>query len=473
MKESLRGIIGAASTLLLIGLFVVAVAPASAGEVDLKIKALEQELTQLKVEQEEATEASRAAAAKMPTFRYRPGSGLLIGAADKSWSINFRYRFHMHMYNYTDGNDSDGFTTTDLFVRRNRWRQIMCWDGCFYELESALDLDTGDIATTQSLGLYFHFEKMNPVLPTLWVTDKGGQSLSYVVRSSSSSARVEIGRDVLDDGLKITLSTRQIGIGWINRPIGQGDFLLSLQAQVGTDKNNKSTTDRKQLALKAGMRPWRKSKNKWLKGIKFGIGLQTTSFDARSSRSASVALRTMERIGRIRVFEAETIGKGSHIYFEEGFEWKIGPYLFVVSGGQNRYESKSNSSGSGHRGQFIQFANELWLWSPKGFLTGAPNKAGSLQLGYRFLRADAQCGSGNPGCSSSNQMNRNHYYVNEVNLWYYIRNKLSVGVWLMDNNAANVPTDLQTSIKCSNNSSTTAGKSCDWQSVNLGLRMDW
>jgi len=41
MKESLKRIVGTASTLFLIGLFVVAAAPAGADEVDLRIKALE------------------------------------------------------------------------------------------------------------------------------------------------------------------------------------------------------------------------------------------------------------------------------------------------------------------------------------------------------------------------------------------------------------------------------------------------
>ena len=127
--------------------------------------------------------------------------------------------------------------------------------------------------------------------------------------------------------------------------------------------------------------------------------------------------------------------------------------------------------GGGTSGHFINVANEIFLWSPKGFLTGSPSKAGSVQLGYRFLRADAKCGF--TGCESSGEMSRNHYYINEVNLWYYIRNKLSVGIWLMDNNAANVPTDLQTAIGCKSNNNTSPGQDCDWQSVNLGLRMEW
>jgi hypothetical protein len=483
MKESLRGIIGAASTLLLIGLFVVAVAPVSAGEVDLKIKALEQELTQLKVEQEEAIEASRAAAAKMPTFRYRPGSGLVIGAADKSWSINFRYRFHIHMYNQTDGADHRGGNTGDLFVRRSRWRQIMCWEGCFYELESALDLDTGNIADSQTLKLTFRLDKLNPVLPSLWVADKGGQTASYVGRSSSSSANVELARDILDDRRKITLSHRGIGFGWINQPVGQGDFLLAIEYETGSqfDKNVVSDTDRKQLFVKAGMRPWRKAKNKWIKWIKFGIGFQTMSNDPRGNNGVGtsnntagplnrLALRSTDRNMRIRVIDIRDIGRGQHTYVEEGFEWKIGPYLMRINGGQSRWENEGNGGG-GTSGQFFGAGHEIFLWSPKGFLTGSPSKAGSLQLGYRFLRGEAKCGFAN--CDRDSEMSSNHYYINEVDLWYYIKNKLSVGIWWTHHNAANVPEREQVVIGCSGNSSTSRGKDCTWDAVNLGLRMDW
>ncbi len=95
MKESLTRMLGTASTLLLIGLFVVAVAPARA-DVEKRIKALEEELTQLKGAQMDlkvTAEDALAQKAKLPTFGYRPGRGLTIRAADKSWSWNMAYRF--------------------------------------------------------------------------------------------------------------------------------------------------------------------------------------------------------------------------------------------------------------------------------------------------------------------------------------------------------------------------------------------
>ena len=103
MKESLRKMIGAASTLFLIGLFVVVAAPARAEGVGDRITALEEELTQLKGEQVQMREDALAAKAKLPTFRYKT-RGLRITAADKSWGWRMFGRHVVFIYNNTDGN---------------------------------------------------------------------------------------------------------------------------------------------------------------------------------------------------------------------------------------------------------------------------------------------------------------------------------------------------------------------------------
>ena len=63
--------------------------PAWAQSVDDKIKAMEQEISQLKSQQMELKKESTAAAAALPSFGYRPGNGVNIEAADKSWGIRF------------------------------------------------------------------------------------------------------------------------------------------------------------------------------------------------------------------------------------------------------------------------------------------------------------------------------------------------------------------------------------------------
>jgi hypothetical protein len=104
--------------------------PVISVSVQSKLKA-EQE--KVKSEQMELKREATAAAAALPTFTYRTGF-LGITAADKSWQISFSHEFHAHMYNWPDGNDSDGFTTGDIFLRRNRPFIYYCWDDCLYEI---------------------------------------------------------------------------------------------------------------------------------------------------------------------------------------------------------------------------------------------------------------------------------------------------------------------------------------------------
>src|ERR671918_2857235 len=115
-----------------------AVKPAWADkELDEQIKALEKEvakieplkdqLEKLKDQQIELKKEATAAAAEMPTFQYRPGRGLTIAAADKSWSLNTTYRINMYIYNSLNGKPNfgdegeqrnTGVTYGEIFPRR-------------------------------------------------------------------------------------------------------------------------------------------------------------------------------------------------------------------------------------------------------------------------------------------------------------------------------------------------------------------
>ena len=81
-----------------------AAVPAGAQSVDEKIKALEQELSSLKEQQIDLKKEATAAAAALPSFSYRPGNGLNIEAADKSWGIRMTIESHVRMY-FMEGQD--------------------------------------------------------------------------------------------------------------------------------------------------------------------------------------------------------------------------------------------------------------------------------------------------------------------------------------------------------------------------------
>src|SRR5512134_529068 len=57
-----------------------------------KIEPLKDQIERLRSQQLEMKKEATAAAAEMPTFTYRPGRGMTIAGADKSWSFNTTYR---------------------------------------------------------------------------------------------------------------------------------------------------------------------------------------------------------------------------------------------------------------------------------------------------------------------------------------------------------------------------------------------
>jgi hypothetical protein len=157
------GVLGLA----LMGFLLLAALPAKAQSVDDKIKALEQELTQLKEQQIELKREATDAAAALPSFSYRPGNGLLIEGADKSWS--FRHSFEAYFrYDFISGRDQVGRSEGELEGRHWRPEFYLCINNCLWEIDWRLDLDGfGNNADLQRGVVWFHRENINPFLPTV------------------------------------------------------------------------------------------------------------------------------------------------------------------------------------------------------------------------------------------------------------------------------------------------------------------
>ena len=114
-----KGFWGFAALGSMLAALLLAAVPVRAQNVDEKIKALEQELTELKSQQIELKKESTAAAAALPTFSYRPGNGVDITAADKSWGLRFSMEAHLRTI-FEAGQDAIGRTNGEVMLRR--WR---------------------------------------------------------------------------------------------------------------------------------------------------------------------------------------------------------------------------------------------------------------------------------------------------------------------------------------------------------------
>ena len=148
--------------------FLLAAVPAWAQSVDDKIKALEQELGQLKSQQVELKKEATAAAAALPSFSYRPGNGVNIEAADKSWGIRFGIEAHLRAL-FESGQDQVGRTNGEVMLRRWRPSIFYCIDNCLYEIEMSWDMDgfgTGNAkdSTGTATGFY-HAARGDPFSP--------------------------------------------------------------------------------------------------------------------------------------------------------------------------------------------------------------------------------------------------------------------------------------------------------------------
>ena len=136
-----------------------------------RIRSLDEELAILKERQAELKKEATAAAEALPTFSYRPGNGVMIEAADKSWSFRATIETHFRML-FESGRDQAGRTKGEIMLRRFRPGFFYCIDNCLWEIEATFDLDGfGTNSLFHRAAVHAHLEKLNPWLPTV---DFGG-----------------------------------------------------------------------------------------------------------------------------------------------------------------------------------------------------------------------------------------------------------------------------------------------------------
>jgi hypothetical protein len=482
--------------------------PAVAQSVDDKIKALEQELTALKSQQMELKKEATAAAAALPTFSYRPGNGVNIEAADKSWGIRFSMESHLRML-FESGQDQVGRTNGEIMLRRWRPEFYYCIDNCLYEIDTRLDLDgfgTGNVdgGTLQRGVVHFHLENLNPFMPTV---DIGGDiSTSFSVsRQGSSSVGTQMEYDLLTRGIGPNTGRAGWGIvfNWDDRSlsgigipgrIGRYQFAMA-SVNEGND-NLSSNTDRKDFVQYISFFPFSQLKNKWLQGLMFEFGAWFCNVDQRQTASngcnqfrvqdnGDSARQTLYSTG------ANSVGEGLVTGLTPGITWTVGPYRLRAMGSfyqaaDGNFEGRvgasstcSNVTGAlpagctpnkrgKKRAHNFLIGHDLFLWSPKGWLTGTVNTPGSVYVGTHFERNDLSCDT--PRCPGINggQFHRGTYLVREWDLWYFIAPRMSIGGSLLWYDASNLTTTVQKNLGVNKNGR--AGGGGSWLDGNINWR---
>ncbi len=475
----------------------VAAAPARAADVDQRIQVLEDELQRLKSEQAqvkseqiEMRKEATAAAAALPNFSYRPGNGLNIEAADKSWAFRASMEVAMRLL-FESGSSHVGRETGGLMGRRFRPTFDYCINNCLYDIETSIDLDgygTGNAKNSTNTGgssilqrgiVWVHMENINPWLPTFYFGMDGPASIStYRQGGSSTGAQLEYDMLSRNNGFNTGRFGSGFGLNWDDKNlsgIGIPGRLVRFNlvaASIGEgDDGLQSFKQQKNYSAYVNVEPFSQVKNKWIQGL----GLEFGAFFCNND-SAPEAQNACDRLqirdngdgGRQTLFDTgANIGTGMATFLMPGLQYRVGPYTLRAVGGFQHYNS-NNEIGTGKvEAHNFLIGHDIWMWSPKGFFTGSNNTAGSILFGTHFERTDASCGT--PGCTvTDGTFARNTILLREWDLWYFLAPRMSVGATVAWYNATNLPMVTQQNLGIRNEG--VAGKGGQWVDFSITYR---
>jgi len=492
--------------------FLLAAGTARAQSVDDKIKALEQELTQLKDQQVELKKEATAAAAALPTFEYRPGNGLNVEAADKAWGVRFTIETHFR-YEFEHGLNQQGRSVGELMGRRFRPGFFYCINNCLWEIEATLDMDgfgTGNAKNStgttlssilQRGAVNFHAENLNPFMPTvnfgMDISTAFGSSLSRQ-GSGSVGAQAEYDLVTRGNGFNTGRAGQGVVLNWDDRSLSGigipgriGRFQVA-GASIGQSDDGLSSFKQggKNWNLYGNIQPFSQVKNKWISGLTFEGGawfcnvnlraFQTTQGVNTVNGCQSFQIQDHGDGGRQNLISSGNMGEGWVVAPGAGISYNVGPntlrLAFTTEGGADggprdggRAAGSTASPGNtraNKRSHGWLIGDDLFIWSPKGFLTGSSTTPGSILVGTHFERAQINvnctgagatginpnaspgsipCGTGNfagPNATgiggTINQFHRNTILLREWDLWYFLAPRMSFGVNILWYNADNL-----------------------------------
>ena len=446
-------------------MFLLMNAPAArAQNVDEEIKALKEKLATLENTQIELKKEATAAAAAMPTFSYRPGNGINIEAADKSWSFRAALEAHFR-YNFLSGRDQAGRSQGELEGRRFRPYFFYCLNNCLWEIEAALDLDgwgggngkntVGDAGGSilQRGAVRFDAEQLHPWLPNVQfgmeVQNAHGGSLARQ-GSGSVGAQAEYDLHTANDGFNTGRAGSGIVLNWDDRSLtGIGipgrlrRFQMGMSSIAEGDDGIQSFTDRKDFNVYGSIAPFSQLKNKWIRGLTFEYGSWFCNVDNRANDNGCSRYRVRDNArggGRQTLYDtgSDSIGDGLHIAHGPGIVWNVGPYTLRAMGSFQTSEDRGGTTGKKRAHSFL-IGHDLFLWSPKGWLTGSSSTTGSVLIGTHFERVDMSCETA-ALCAgiNSGDFHRTRVILREWDLWYFIAPRMSVGGSVLWYDASNL-----------------------------------
>ena len=391
MNKVLKKALGFAGALGLTAVMVLAAAPVQASDVDARIQVLERELVQLKQNQESAL----AAEMKGPSFKYRPGGGLTIAAADNNWSIRFTQRLQVyHSVWLSNENPDAGYQNLELRMRRFRPTINVTSQQGFYAVTWLLN--NGSDGTTFGGDGYINFDKLNPYLPQFgW-----GFSPSFKGNTQAGAFRTE--DSPLLDGLGI--GGQQDGsfvLSWTKLP-GMGiSKITHLQLAWGQDNQPEADAgdNGNSVGFALGLKPLAKAKAMGglaISNLSYSVGYQTHTDTAMEVRVRGTVQANRPHLFRVKFLDDQEKPEpipADHTYVSHGLGWSPVKWLSLAA----NYATYERDPGGGVEleASDVRLAAQVWLWGPKSGMMGGSKSEGGVSISPLYSVADIDYDGGN------------------------------------------------------------------------------
>jgi len=283
-----------------------------------------------------------------------------------------------------------------------------------------------------------------------------------------------------------------IGLNWDDKPLdaigipGRIRRINLVSATIGEGDDGRSSNKDIGGNLDAyiAVQPFSQLQSKWIQGLMFEAGAWFCRVDPGVADNACNRLRLQDNGdgGRQTLFDTgATIGRGWTHFLMPGITWEIGPYRLRGAGGFQRYDENGRRPGTTPelgvtQGKMFLIGHDLFVWSPKGFLTGSSATPGSVMFGTHFERNDVTCNAGNRkglncGNGTDGGFNRNTVLVREWDLWYFLAARASIGFSWVWYDASNLSVAAAQNLGIRNRSLIpNPGQGGNWLDMNLNFR---